>query len=395
MNPKSNPSNQFAVGVSTHQDISLAAEQAIQEITSSISSSIDLLTVFSAGFTEQEAEGLLEHTAQLNPKNMLGANCIGVIGREKEYYNQEPALVIWAASLPATPVTSFHLRYEQSIDGGAFVGWPDDTQCLESDCVLMALGDPYSFPMDLLLHQLKSDRPHIQVVGGMSSGSAQPGDWSLFHDGKLAHSGATFVAFHGSENPRTLVSQGCRPIGAPMIVTVGERNLIQTLGGRPAVEQLFEIYDQLPTQEQKLLNTGLQMGIAQTEFKDSFSYGDFLIRNVTDIDRSTGAIQIGDFVQVGQTVQFHVRDHQSASLDLVQACDQLRQDSDATTKSALIFSCNGRGPHLFPEPDHDPGVLAQQLGTSALAGFFAAGEIGPVAGTNFVHGYTASAVIFS
>ncbi len=66
----------------------------------------------------------------------------------------------------------------------------------------------------------------------------------------------------------------------------------------------------------------------------------------------------------------------------------------ARVSGALLFSCNGRGTRLFEEPDHDVGVLRDRFGPIPVAGFFAMGEIGPVGGQNFVHGYTASVVLF-
>ena len=58
-----------------------------------------------------------------------------------------------------------------------------------------------------------------------------------------------------------------------------------------------------------------------------------------------------------------------------------------------LFSCNGRGRGLFAVPDHDAGVLAEIFGSHPGAGFFCNGEIGPVGRQNYLHGYTASAVL--
>ena len=120
--------------------------------------------------------------------------------------------------------------------------------------------------------------------------------------------------------------------------------------------------------------------------------GDFLIRNVVGIDDESGAIAIGDYVRPGQTVQFHVRDHASATADLEQLVDArgMRQPG-----GALLFSCNGRGQNMFPAPHHDADMISGKLNGVPVAGFFAAGEIGPVAGKNFLHGFTASVVLLS
>ena len=101
-------------------------------------------------------------------------------------------------------------------------------------------------------------------------------------------------------------------------------------------------------------------------------------------DRTTGAIAVGDVMPVGTTVQFHLRDARTADEDL----HVLLKGHEAD--GALVFTCNGRGSRLFDEPHHDVRVLTDLLGPVPLAGCFAAGEIGPVGGQNFVHGFTAS-----
>jgi small ligand-binding sensory domain FIST len=180
-----------------------------------------------------------------------------------------------------------------------------------------------------------------------------------------------------------------------LVVTAAERNQIFGLGGQSAVEQLLRIYRELPTQEQRMLQQGLHLGIAIDEYRERFGLGDFLIRNVMQINQQDDYLVVGDFVRVGQTVQFHLRDHLSATADLrVRLKQMLNNTQPQRPGGALLFSCNGRGSNLFPEPHHDAGLIREIAGEIPLAGFFAAGEIGPVAGVNFVHGFTASALFF-
>lgn len=384
--------NQYAVGYSNQENFDNAATEAIGRLSGSFSGQADLLAFFSVGYSEEAISRFPEHAGSLSPECVMGSNNIGAIAESREYYDGSPVLVVWAAQLPESKLTPFHLEYEQAPDGGVFVGWPDDIDCLD-DAVLLTMGDPYSFPMDLLLHRLNEDRPSLQVVGGMASGVARPGEWSLFDAGGAKRCGASFVAIQGEYRPIPLVSQGCRPIGDPMVITDCERNEVRALGGMPATQKLFELFDKLPTREQKLLNSGLHLGFVVSEYKERFGYGDFLIRNVIGYDQSTGAINVGAFARVGQTVQFHVRDHETATIDLSEACDQFLEKG-IQAKSALVFSCNGRGSNLFPEPDHDSQLLSRKLAIESLAGCFAAGEVGPVGGGNYVHGYTSSVAIF-
>jgi len=68
--------------------------------------------------------------------------------------------------------------------------------------------------------------------------------------------------------------------------------------------------------------------------------------------------------------------------------------ADRLADGALVFTCNGRGSHMFDDPDHDAAVISSNLGGVPVSGMFCAGEVGPVAGQNFLHGFTASVALF-
>jgi small ligand-binding sensory domain FIST len=165
--------------------------------------------------------------------------------------------------------------------------------------------------------------------------------------------------------------------------------MIHELAGRPALERLAAMLEHLPPVDRQLAGQGLHCGVVIDESKAEFERGDFLIRAVLGVDAATGAVAVGDTVPVGSTVQFQVRDAASADEDLHAML------SGRAARGALVFTCNGRGRQLFGTPDHDATVVADVLGTSALAGMFCAGELGPVGGRNAVHGFTASVAIFT
>jgi small ligand-binding sensory domain FIST len=207
-------------------------------------------------------------------------------------------------------------------------------------------------------------------------------------DGDVREHGAVGVFLDGVE-VRPVVSQGCRPIGQPFVVTRAHGNFVEELGGRPALDRLRELAEGLDEQEQELVRRGLHLGVVVDEHQSAFGRGDFLVRNIVGADRASGALGVGDQVDVGQTVQFQVRDAGAADEDLRSLL------ADTTASAALVFTCNGRGQHLFGMPDHDAGVVAELLGPIPAAGAFCAGEIGPIGGRNFLHGFTASLALFS
>ena len=201
----------------------------------------------------------------------------------------------------------------------------------------------------------------------------------------------------GPARIRTVVSQGCRPIGRPMIVTKADRNVISELGRRSAVEVLRELIEEADEADRNRVRQGLHIGRVINEYQEKFGRGDFLVRNVLGLTQD-GGVAITDQIRVGQTVQFHVRDAQTADEDLhalLAAEKNLSSQFHETIQGALVFTCNGRGRRLFRTPDHDIDALRQQLGPIPAAGFFAMGELGPIGGRNFIHGFTASIVLFS
>jgi small ligand-binding sensory domain FIST len=186
-----------------------------------------------------------------------------------------------------------------------------------------------------------------------------------------------------------VVSQGCRPVGQPFVVTRAEHNIIYELGGRSAVERLQEVAAALPDDDRELLADMVQIGRVIDESKLDFGPGDFLVRQVVGADPSSGALRVGDIVSVGSTAQFQVRDAASADLDL------RRMVGGHDAEAALVFTCNGRGTNLFPQPDHDASVVSDSLAGAPVAGMFCAGELGPIGRHNFMHGFTASVVLLS
>jgi small ligand-binding sensory domain FIST len=228
----------------------------------------------------------------------------------------------------------------------------------------------------------------------MASGGGQPGESPLLIGADLRNEGAVGVLLRGPVKARSVVSQGCRPIGKPMIITKARDNIILELGGKTALDQLQQIWQELGPRDRELVQHGLHVGRVISEYRESFKRGDFLIRNVMGLDKASGALAITERVRVGQTVQFHVRDAATADEDLHALLQLDSRSHAANPAAALLFSCNGRGTRLFGQPDHDARAVRAEKGDVPLAGFFAQGELGPVGGVNFIHGFTASVVLF-
>jgi small ligand-binding sensory domain FIST len=321
----------------------------------------------------------------LEPRVLVGGTAVAVVGGSHEV-EEEPALAVLAARFDGATLTPVTLRVQETPDGAALTGWPTFDRPPGS---LLLFADPFTFPVDAFLQRVNQDLPDLQIIGGLASAAGSPGGNRLALDDQVVDEGAVGVFVDGGIEVRTLVSQGCRPIGRPYVVTRADRNLIEELGGKPAIERLQELAAAASEEERELLQRGLHVGLVVDEHKAEFGRGDFLVRNLLGADESSGALAVGERVSVGQTVQFHVRDAGAADEDLRELLSGV--DADA----ALLFTCNGRGRHLFTVPDHDAGMVERLLGPIPLAGAFCAGEIGPVGGRNFLHGFTASLALFT
>lgn len=331
---------------------------------------------------------------RLTPAALLG--CIGeaIVGNDREIENG-PAVCVWLGRWDEpVELEPFHLTLEQTPDGISLLGWPDGLEDAQrASDIFLVLADPFSFPVDDFLQQLAEECP-LRVFGGMASGGRGPGESRLLYGGRAVADGAVGLLLRGPVGVRGVVSQGCRPIGQPLVVTKARDNVILELGGRSPLARLQELWQSLGAEDRRLLQQGLHLGRVMNEYQGRFDRGDFLVRNVLGLDRTSGALAVADRLRVGQTVQFHVRDAVSADEDLHALLQRDLATHERRPSGALLFTCNGRGTRLFEEPHHDARAIRTEAGAIPLAGFFAQGEIGPIGDQNFIHGFTASVVLF-
>jgi small ligand-binding sensory domain FIST len=324
----------------------------------------------------------------LRPGVLAGAAASAVLGGGHEA-EEGPAVVLWAARLPA-PARGVRVTAARTASGTA-VGGLSATTCGPGE-VLVLLADPFSLPVDEVVEMMGALDPPVAVAGGAASAARGPGGNRLVLDGEVHRDGGVGVVLPAAAATSLVVSQGCRPVGDPMIVTRAQGNLLVELAGRPALDRLRAMVAAASPDDRALLSEGLHLGVAVDEHRVTFGRGDFLVRNVLGADREAGAIAVGDRVPVGTTVQFQVRDAGSADEDLAALLGAAVPDGPAA--GALVFTCTGRGTRLFDEPDHDALAVSAVVASDAVAGMFCAGEIGPVGGRSFLHGFTASVVLF-
>jgi small ligand-binding sensory domain FIST len=386
----------FAAALSTASRAATAAQEvALAALHGLGGRTPDLAVAFYSPHLAADAADLAGVVAErTGAKALVGVLGESVIGGSREVEDR-PATALWVGAWDGSvSVDAFHLDLEETPDGPTLFGWPD--ALLEADpaqSLLLCFGDPYTFPVvDLFLPRMNEDYPGLTVAGGMASSPTGAGAPALILNGEVKEQGAVGALIRGAKF-RTVVSQGCRPVGRPMVVTKGEENVIGELGGQTPLDYLRKLLEEVSPAERELMQRGLLLGVAMSECRDQFRRGDFLIRNLVGLDPRTGALAVTDRIRRGQTVQFHVRDAASADEDLREMLQPTGPEGPRPA-GGLMFTCNGRGTRMFREADHDAKTVQAVAGPLALAGFFAAGELGPVGGTNFIHGFTASAVLF-
>jgi small ligand-binding sensory domain FIST len=377
----------IAAGLSTVTDAGEAGAEAGRAAADHLGERpTDLAFLFLSATHVDDAEDAVEAVHEtLGPRHLVGCAADGVVGGAREV-EQGPGAAVWAASLPGAVITPFHATTLELDDGIAIAGVPP----LEDAELAILLADPFSFPTAPFLSKLNQGAATLPIVGGIAGGGGEPGAQALILDDESHTEGAVGVLVSGLP-VRTVVSQGCAPIGHDLVVTRAEGNVVYELAGRPAFAQLRNEILALPTEQQLLAARGVLAGLVIDENRPEYGIGDYLMRAVLGGDDETGALAIGEQVRVGQTLRFHVRDAASADEELRAALAEL---GDMRAAGALLFTCNGRGTNMFPQPNHDADAVARAIGTSAVAGFFCGGEIGPVGGRTFLHGFTATIAVF-
>lgn len=388
----------IACSISQAADPERACHEILEAVAPAMAGDTDLAVVF---FSREHVAraGQISSIFQdhLAPAVLIGGSAVAVLGNDREL-ETEPGISCFAASWPGVRLEPF---YEGDLD------WPgsaDDPALLRRSVhdaedlrAIMLLADPFT-PLVRLLPALSGamrrspDRPTVPIVGGVASAGIRPGENRFLYQDQIRLKGIVGLSISGPIRVDTIVSQGCRPVGRPLIITKANRNIIEGLGGKPALEALQETLFEMTPADREKIDQGLFVGRVVNEYQERFGRGDFLIRQVVGVDRGRGFLVINDFVRVGQTIQFQIRDQRTAVEDMQLLLTA--QQIDDPPMGGLLFTCNGRGTNLFDAPHQDVTTIRRALPDLPLAGFFAAGEIGPVGSDSYLHGHTASMALF-
>jgi len=383
----------FASSITAASDARQAVDELLAPIDARVTPGmVDIAFLFTTGDFNDDLANVIDRIgATFGGAVLVGCTAEGTIGFDREL-ERVPSMSLLVAQIPDVDIRPFHIRQHDlesiktPLDWERIVGVSP-----ENRPTFVVMGDPFRLAIHDLVEEINESYPGVPFVGGVASAARMPNKNRMIVNGDMYREGMVGVALTGRLTVDTAVSQGCRPIGKPFVITKAEGNVIHQLGGVVSLEQLRNVLVNLSEKDERLARQSLLVGRVIDEYKDRFTRGDFLIHNIIGVDRNGGAIAIAGHARVGATVQFHVRDAASADEDLRAI---LAPHAATGVCGSLLFACNDRGTRMWPRPGHDVGVLRELLGDVPVAGFFCGGEFGPVGGRNFVHGFTASVALF-
>jgi small ligand-binding sensory domain FIST len=373
-----------------------SSAQIVSELLSGVEGEFDLGILYICPWPPYEPSELFQAIkAKGNLRHLICCTCAGIIGGEREIEGR-PSASLMLMRLPQVKIVPFVISQPVLETIKVNEDWYNFFEVYPNEKPsFLVFADPFAFDGNGFLAGLNQAYPERPIVGGLASAANGPGENILILDGEVMSEGLVGVCLTGNLRVETVVSQGCRPIGETFIVTKAQRNIVFELAGRPFYKVLEEVLSKGTDYDRHLASEAIFVGIAMDEYKDNFKRGDFLIRGVIGVDPESGAGAVGDHMRVGQTVQFHLRDAKTANEDLHELLKQYKiKKQETAAHGAFVFSCNGRGINLFKERDHDIRIIQHHLGPVPAAGFFCAGEFGPVGGINFLHGFTNSMALF-
>jgi small ligand-binding sensory domain FIST len=389
---------QWANALSTRPSLEAAVNEVVEIATSQLTHEANLGFVFiSSAFTSEYSRLLPLLATKLSVPVLIGCSGGGIVGINVQSQTQEleaePALSLTLAYLPDVDVKAFHITLDELPDlDSSPDAWVDFIGVAPNPVPKFILfSGTFSTGVNDFLQGIDFAYPGSVTLGGQASGSSGFGSRvALFYNGKVYRDGLVGVALSGNIVVDTIVAQGCRPIGEPLQVTRGDRNIILELNDKVPLAVLRDLVSDLSEEEKMLAQNWLFVGVAMDEFKLNLQQGDFLIRSILGVDPSAGAIAIGDVVRPGQRLQFHIRDAQTSAEDLELLLQNYQQEhiGKETPTGALMFSCLGRGEGLYGEPNFDSQLFQRYISNIPLSGFFCGGEIGPVKGRTFLHAFT-------
>ena len=326
---------------------------------------------------------------------LAGCSSTSLVAGPREF-EDAAGIVLALYSLPGAELKGFRFTQTQVEEAEDATYWSSESGVeAKHTNGWLAFIDPFHLDAESWMRSWNTAYAPLPTFGGLSSGIYSDQTTQVYLNGDVFEDGGVAISIGGDVTLSGVISQGCTPIGETWTLTRVEQNLIHQIANRPAYAVLAETVQQLSVADQQKARGNLFIGLVVNEYLEDFHRGDFLVRNLIGGDPNSGVLAVAALPRAGQTIQFHRRDAVAANEDMDELLERAKEKiGDATIYGGCICCCNGRGKNLFGQPNHDAERVQKELGPIGLAGFYGNGEIGPVGGKNYLHGFTASLALF-
>jgi small ligand-binding sensory domain FIST len=385
------------VGLSTGSNTPSAAREAAERAIERLPGKrADFAVVFA---TSEHGNALPELTqtlgASLNTRCVAGCSATGVIAGDREI-EDGPAVGVLAVCSDAIAGTPF--LFQDAGDAGLTAGVHAGQRLRASrgaGDLILVWPDPLAVHPDRLLQGLDATLGPVPVAGGAPS--SRPGGTTFqFSGGDAGSACVSGLRLGGSFRHHVALTQGCRPLGGPRRVTGAHENLLLEVDGVGAYEALRasvppELFD-APEAAMHALTVALLPDPEDAAFRP----GEYLVRNILDVDPDTGVLAVAAELQEGQSILFALREPSAAAQDVALMAERAAAAAPpGGYRFALYFNCLARGRALYGRDGVDSAALARHLPGLPLLGFSCNAELAPLRGANHLFTYTGVLVLFS
>jgi small ligand-binding sensory domain FIST len=373
-----------------HEDWRIALDEALGSVLQDRQDGPDLLVMFASTVWSDDYDALVDEAwTRSRARCLVGCSARGVICGEdsRESAPGISLLALWLPDAGITPVRLHQATLDVLAEPDQWFGLHD----LQPETVggWMIFAEPYRMDVQEALKHLRQRYPATPMVGALTSTHRTDRRMWVFLDNHVYDEGGVAVALGGPYGLEVAVSQGGSPVGEPWTITGVDQNRITTISHRPAIDVLRDTMAALDTDEDN--DPPILIGFPMSEYQDSFSRGDFVVRGILGVDEETGSLVVGSIPRVGQTVQFHLREPRSAVIDQATTLLGLRENvPDSEIVAGLLCTCKGRGKAMFGSEDHDAVAVRRAFPDLSFAGMFSLAEIGPVGGVPALNGFAMS-----
>jgi small ligand-binding sensory domain FIST len=386
------------VGLSTESNTARAAREAAERAAAKLPAQrADFAVVFATAEHGDALSDLLKTLGGvLGTPYIVGCSAAGVIVGEHEV-EDGPAIGVLAVCSDTIRGTPF--LFSDAGDAGLTAGLHAGQRLRASrdtNDQLLVWPDPQTVRPDRLLQGLDATLGPVPVAGGAAS-SALPGGVTFQFSGSQAGAGCVSgVRLGGKFRHHIALTQGCRPLGAPMRVTSAHDNLLLEVDGIAAYDALRaaapgEFFD---TPEATI--NALTIALLPEPGESVLRSGEYLVRNIVAVDPDTGVIAVAAELEEGQSILFALREPSAAADDVLRMSERAAAAAPpGGYRFGLYFNCLARGRSLYGRDGVDSAALARHLPGVPLLGFSCSAELAPLRGTNHLFTYTGVLVLFS